>query len=145
MKTGTPYNNATKGKIPATQTLRIESSTNGGVSETTLFETYYTLNDWHNFALELDFNQNTITGYYSKNHDALKVVIPTKANNNAGGGLYHFGILKLPASGTGNGSVTISGYQPSGINEGQYYGGIFIEDTSAQPVTTSVSSSGWKL
>jgi len=29
----------------------------------------------------------------------------------------HFGIIKLPASGTGNGSVPFSGYQPSFIEE----------------------------
>jgi len=69
MKTGTPYNNATKGRIPSTQTLRIESSTNGGVSETTLFETYYTLYDWHNFALELDFNNK-----YVKLHSVVGVI-----------------------------------------------------------------------
>ena len=57
MKTGTPYNNASTGVIPATQTLRIQSGTNAGANETTLFEMDYTLDDWHNFAVELDFNE----------------------------------------------------------------------------------------
>ena len=56
LKTGTPYNNLTTGVIPANQTLRIESSTNNGATENTLFSTYYTLDDWHNFAVTLDFD-----------------------------------------------------------------------------------------
>lgn len=47
MKTGTPYDNATMGEVPATRTLRIESSTKGGVAEKTLFETEYTVGDWY--------------------------------------------------------------------------------------------------
>ena len=56
MKTGAAYNNESTGTIPATKTLRLESSTNNGVNETTLFETAYTDDDWHNFAVELDFD-----------------------------------------------------------------------------------------
>lgn len=56
MKTGTPYNNESVGIIPATQTLRIESGTNAGAMEKTLFEVDYSLGDWHNFAVELDFD-----------------------------------------------------------------------------------------
>ena len=77
-----------------------------------------------------------LTGYYSKNYDNLEMVIPPTPNNNTGGGLCkyphisrpevlpltffdadHFGIIKLPASGTGNGSVPFSGYQPPFIEE----------------------------
>lgn len=48
-------------------------------------------------------------------------------NNNAGEGQYQFGILKKP---TGTDDVVNKGYQESGIDEGQIYGGIFIEDSA---------------
>ncbi|KAK4902316.1 hypothetical protein LTR27_001220 [Elasticomyces elasticus] len=59
LKTGTPYDNSTSinsSAVPATQTLRIESGTNAGAVEKTLFETEYTGGTWHNFAVELDFD-----------------------------------------------------------------------------------------
>ncbi|KAK5742170.1 hypothetical protein LTR17_003411 [Elasticomyces elasticus] len=146
LKTGTPYDNSTSinsSAVTATQTLRIESGTNAGVVEKTLFETEYSGGTWHNFAVELDFDANTLAAYYSKDYANLELVVPATANNNSGGGLYHFGIIKLPASGTGNGSVPFSGYQPSNIAEGQIYGGIFIEDTSERALKTGVWTSGY--
>ncbi|KAK5727242.1 hypothetical protein LTR15_003136 [Elasticomyces elasticus] len=146
LKTGTPYDNSTSinsSAVTATQTLRIQSGTNAGALEKTLFETEYSGGTWHNFAVELDFDANTLAAYYSKDYANLELVVPATANNNSGGGLYHFGIIKLPASGTGNGSVPFSGYQPSNIEEGQIYGGIFIEDTSEQPLKTGVWTSGY--
>ncbi|KAK5720614.1 hypothetical protein LTR17_014870 [Elasticomyces elasticus] len=143
LKTGTPYNNSTSinsSAVPATRTLRIESGTNAGAVEKTLFETEYSAGTWHNFAVELDFDANTLATYYSKDYANLELVVPATANNNSGGGLYHFGIIKLPASGTGNGSVPFSGYQPSNIEEGQIYGGIFVEDTFERPLKTGVWS-----
>lgn len=73
----------------------------------------------------------------------------------------HFGIIKLPASGTGDGNVPFSGFQESNIHEvgckvreeikaeradkvqlqGQYYGGVFIEDTSRQSITLKTCKS----
>lgn len=49
------------------------------------------------------------------------------ANDNSGGGQYQFGILKKP---TGTSDVVNSGYQEANIDEGQIYGGIFVEDSS---------------
>ena len=87
MKAGSPYNNMSTGTIPATKTLRIESTTNNGVNEAILFETDYTDSDWHNFAVELDFDNDLITGWYSKNYDNLQMAFPQTPNNNSGGGL----------------------------------------------------------
>lgn len=52
--------------------------------------------------------------------------------NLAGAGQYQMGILKKP---TGTNDVVNSGYQKSGINEGQIYGGIFVENSANGCVT----------
>jgi len=65
--------------------------------------------------------------YYSKGDDPLKSVTSALSNDNSGGGQYQIGILKKP---TGTSDVVNSGYQESNLNEGQIYGGIFIEDSS---------------
>lgn len=83
--------------------------------------------EWQNFAITLDFNKNTLQVYYSKGNDPLRSVTKLVKNNNAGEGQYQFGILKKP---TGTDDVVNKGYQESGIDEGQIYGGIFIEDSA---------------
>jgi hypothetical protein len=50
------------------------------------------------------------------------------SNSVSGQGEYHFGILKKPIG--GGSDITKSGYQPSNINEGVIFGGIFQEDSS---------------
>ncbi|KAB5551083.1 hypothetical protein GE09DRAFT_1222894 [Coniochaeta sp. 2T2.1] len=82
---------------------------------------------WQNFAITLDFGKNTLRVYYSKGDEPLKSVTSAVSNDNSGGGQYQIGILKKP---TGTSDVVNSGYQESGLNEGQIYGGLFIEDSS---------------
>ncbi|KAJ4412867.1 hypothetical protein N0V85_003644, partial [Neurospora sp. IMI 360204] len=84
-------------------------------------------NEWQNFAITLDFNTNTLQVYYSKRDEPLRSVTKPVPNNNAGEGQYQIGILKKP---TGTEDVVNSGYQESEIDEGQIYGGIFIEDSA---------------
>lgn len=103
--------------------------------------------EWQNFAITLDFNKkhvafpgpsslisltdqkdnSTLRLYYSKGHEPLRSVIQAVSDNNAGEGQYQIGILKKP---TGTDDVVNSGDQESGIDEGQIYGGIFIEDSA---------------
>ncbi len=45
----------------------------------------------------------------------------------SGGGQYQIGVLKKP---TGSTDVVNSGFQESGLKEGQIYGGVFIEDSA---------------
>ncbi|KAI0875985.1 hypothetical protein GGS24DRAFT_453127 [Hypoxylon argillaceum] len=82
---------------------------------------------WQNFAITLDFGKNTLQVYYSKNDEPLKSVTSALSNNNAGGGQYQIGILKKP---TGTSDVVNSGYQEKNLNEGQIYGGLFLEDSA---------------
>ncbi|KAI1659686.1 hypothetical protein F4813DRAFT_351668 [Daldinia decipiens] len=82
---------------------------------------------WQNFAVTLDFVSNTLQVYYSKDDEPLQAVTEVLQNDNSGEGQYQIGILKKP---TGTSDVVNSGFQETGINEGQIYGGIFIEDSA---------------
>ncbi|KAI8958943.1 hypothetical protein F5Y11DRAFT_351025 [Daldinia sp. FL1419] len=82
---------------------------------------------WQNFAITLDFVKNTLQVYYSKDDEPLEAVTDKLQNDNSGGGQYQIGILKKP---TGTSDVVNSGYQETGIKEGQIYGGIFLEDSA---------------
>ncbi|CAO2651731.1 Nn.00g000140.m01.CDS01 [Neocucurbitaria sp. VM-36] len=83
---------------------------------------------WQNFAITLDYNKNQVTIYYSVGNAELKSVAANKSANLAGGGQFQLGILKKP---TGTSDVVNSGYQESNLNEGQIYGGIFLEDSAS--------------
>ena len=65
--------------------------------------------------------------YYSLAGDALRSVAGPTSVNLAGGGQFQIGILKKP---TGTSDVVNSGYQSKNLNEGQIYGGIFLEDSA---------------
>ncbi|KAK7989602.1 hypothetical protein PG989_009917 [Apiospora arundinis] len=82
---------------------------------------------WQNFAMTLDYEKNTLQVYYSKGLAPLKQVTVALPNDNSGEGQYQIGMLKKP---TGTDDVVNSGYQESGIDEGQIYGGVFIEDSA---------------
>ncbi|KAF2733837.1 hypothetical protein EJ04DRAFT_402455, partial [Polyplosphaeria fusca] len=81
---------------------------------------------WQNFATTLDYNKNQVTIYYSAGSAALTKVA-TKSANLAGGGQFQIGMLKKP---TGTSDVVNSGYQEKNLNEGQIYGGLFLEDSA---------------
>jgi len=66
--------------------------------------------------------------YYSTGSNPLASVSKAVSNSVSGQGQYHFGILKKPIG--GGSDITKSGYQPSNINEGVIFGGIFEEDSS---------------
>lgn len=103
-------------------------------ASTTLYETPF-VEGWHNFGLVLNFNKNTTQVLYSQGMKALSNVTAALPNDLAGGGLYHIGMLKKPTGNTTD--VVHSGYQESGIDEGLYYSGIFMEDSAKGVVTKS--------
>ncbi|KAK1725030.1 hypothetical protein CaCOL14_011588 [Colletotrichum acutatum] len=82
---------------------------------------------WQNFALTLDFSNNTIQLWYSAGDNPLARQGSVVSVNLAGDGQYQIGILKKP---TGTDDVVNSGYESSNLNEGLVYGGIFIEDSA---------------
>lgn len=73
----------------------------------------------------MSFSQVTV--YYSAGDAALKSVAGPTSATLSGGGQFQMGILKKP---TGTSDVVNSGYQESNLNEGQIYGGLFLEDSA---------------
>ncbi|KAL1605374.1 hypothetical protein SLS60_004922 [Paraconiothyrium brasiliense] len=101
----------------------------------TLFTTPFEKTAFTNFALRLDFTQNTIQVFQSTGGAPLVQQTAPLPNDLSGNGDYHFGLNKNP---TDPGADSLrSGFQESGINEGMVYGGIFIEDNANSTVTLS--------
>ncbi|KAG5953582.1 hypothetical protein E4U53_004681 [Claviceps sorghi] len=92
-----------------------------------LFTTRFSPRTFHNFALKLDFTQNTTEVLYSTGRKPLKSVTEPRWNDISGQGQYHFGLLKKGLGGNGDSK---KGFQESGINEGIVYAGIFMQDSS---------------
>ncbi|KAG9228729.1 hypothetical protein BJ875DRAFT_434820 [Amylocarpus encephaloides] len=124
VKTGTI--SGLEGKVAQGETLVVEGNinTDAGV----IFEAAFSGGGvWHNFGLVMDFDANTTQVLYSQNSVSLAAVTQPVANDISGQGQYHFGLLKKP-SGDNITDVTKEGFQPSGINEGVFYGGLFVEE-----------------
>lgn len=65
-----------------------------------LFEVPFTAEDWHNFAVQVDWANKTLGVFYSANSEDLKAVTGLCDNDSvpsdaAGEGDYHFGVLKV--------------------------------------------------
>ncbi|RDL42347.1 Uncharacterized protein BP5553_02326 [Venustampulla echinocandica] len=99
-----------------------------------IFSIKFTPGVWHNFGLALNFNSRTTQVYYSTGNNPLASVSKAVSNNLSGQGQYHFGLLKKPIG--GGSDITRNGYQPSNINEGVIFGGIFEEDSSQNACTS---------
>ncbi|KAH6696685.1 hypothetical protein BKA61DRAFT_531087 [Leptodontidium sp. MPI-SDFR-AT-0119] len=106
-----------------------------------LFNTSFTPDVFHNFGITLDFNANTTTVLYSTDSNPLAVINGPVPNDISGQGQYHFGALKKP-TGEGIQDVTKEGFQPSGIDEGVIYAGLFMEDSTGGCVSLSGSAAG---
>ncbi|KAJ9157256.1 hypothetical protein NKR23_g440 [Pleurostoma richardsiae] len=92
-----------------------------------LWSTPIDATEWQNFAATLDLDKNTVRIYYSKGDAPLAAVTGALSADLSGGGQFQIGMLKKP---TGTSDVVNSGYQESGIKEGQIYGGLFVEDST---------------
>lgn len=68
------------------------------------------------------------TVYYSTGASKLSLVAGPSSVNLAGGGQFQIGILKKP---TGTSDVANAGFQEPNLNEGQIYGGLFVEDSAS--------------
>ena len=73
-----------------------------------------------------DIHSQTIVFYSAGAAKLAQVAGPTSVNL-AGGGQFQLGILKKP---TGTSDVVNAGYQELNLNEGQIYGGLFVEDSA---------------
>ncbi|KAG8161117.1 hypothetical protein KVR01_009381 [Diaporthe batatas] len=83
--------------------------------------------EWVNFAVTVDIPNNTLQVYFSEGAAPLKAVSEVLPNDNSGGGALQIGLLKKP---TETKTVVFDGYQESHLNEGQIYGGLFVENSA---------------
>jgi len=93
-----------------------------------LFEAPFLPQVWHNFAIELNYESNNVRVFYSFATNPLTQRTSQITNDLSGSGELHFGLLKKPTGNTPD--VVTQGYQPKGINEGVFWGGIFVENGS---------------
>lgn len=122
LKTGTLLSGNPHGITP--RTLQLLGTSNDGSPE--LFSTPFTENEWHNYAVNLDFDKNTVQVFYSTGYAPLIPRTKVISNNISGDGAYHFGLFKDPVN-PGADSLR-SGYQEPHIHEGIIYGGIHITE-----------------
>ncbi|KAF2126968.1 glycoside hydrolase family 131 protein [Dothidotthia symphoricarpi CBS 119687] len=92
-----------------------------------LWSTKMEMKKWQNFAVKLDYVNNQTTIYYSADARVLQKVAGPLAVDLSGQGQFQLGILKKPM---GTDDVVNSGYQSPNLNEGQIYGGVFLEDSA---------------
>uniref|UniRef100_UPI0037870B62 Glycoside hydrolase 131 catalytic N-terminal domain-containing protein n=1 Tax=Coprinopsis cinerea (strain Okayama-7 / 130 / ATCC MYA-4618 / FGSC 9003) TaxID=240176 RepID=UPI0037870B62 len=133
LQVGSPFTNPT-GPLPAPRAdwLKILNH-----NLDVLFETEFTDETWHNFAVIVDWEKRTLQVWYSQNENNLVWVTPVLPNETvkrgtAGRGDFHFGILKLPLVNVADppevrDDVVHYGIQPP-TTHGIMYSGVFIED-----------------
>lgn len=101
-----------------------------------LFTTSFSPGVWHNFAIQIDWDQRALSVFYSKDKDQLRAVtgkVPntTTASGSAGQGDFHFGILKLPLANVQDSLANQQDVVHYGTQEGTteclLFSGIFVE------------------
>ncbi|EDR13666.1 uncharacterized protein LACBIDRAFT_308894 [Laccaria bicolor S238N-H82] len=105
-----------------------------------IFQTSFSACHWHNFAIQVDWDNRSLAVLYSKDDDhlaAVTAVVPnlSAASGSAGQGDFHFGVLKLPLvnpvdSAADQGDVAHHGLQ-EGTTEGLLYSGVFVESVES--------------
>ncbi|KAG6831164.1 hypothetical protein H0H87_005989, partial [Tephrocybe sp. NHM501043] len=130
---GSPFTNPT-GALPAPDAHSLKVLDH---ALNVLFKAPFSSQTWHNFAVQVDWDQKTLAVFYSK--DAKHLVPVTKkplpntsaGSGSAGQGDFHFGVLKLPLVNSADttadqGDVVHHGLQ-EGTTEGLLYSGVFVE------------------
>ncbi|KAK8041511.1 hypothetical protein PG994_014518 [Apiospora phragmitis] len=123
---------------PPRKTFRVEGY-KWDVPTKLFFETPLTDDVWHNFGIDLNFDENMISVLYSTNDQPLKVVMPPTFNNISGKapttlGETHFGLQKRPL-GANIENFLFNGTQEEGIDEALFLGGIFQDDSTNGCIT----------
>lgn len=93
---GSPFTNPT-GKLPAKNVRNLKVLDH---ALNVLFSTPFTPITWHNFAVQVDWDNNALAVLYSQDSGPLKAVTkaipnPTHPTGPAGQGDFHFGVLKV--------------------------------------------------
>lgn len=79
------------------------------------------------FAVANEALRSLVKIYYSLGNAALEAVTDFVPAVLSGEGQFQLGMIKKP---TGTDDVVNSGFQESPLNEGQIYGGMFVEDST---------------
>lgn len=79
------------------------------------------------FAVAYKTFRSLVKIYYSLGNAALEAVTDFVPAVLSGEGQFQLGMIKKP---TGTDDVVNSGFQESPLNEGQIYGGMFVEDST---------------
>ncbi|KAH8825193.1 hypothetical protein DL96DRAFT_1670385 [Flagelloscypha sp. PMI_526] len=128
LQTGKPFSSAKDPGVKNPRTIRL-TGRQSETPETLIWSTDFLPNVWHNLALTVGWDTSVLSVYYSQGTQPLRRVVKNAANDNLGGGQFHFGLFKLP-TGPETIDVVHEGYQGTGINEGIVWDGVFIEDSS---------------
>ncbi|KAN0139679.1 hypothetical protein V8E53_002341 [Lactarius tabidus] len=116
VKTGTPPNTT----LPENGSNMLSIFSHSG---TNLFQTSFDPNEWHNIAVVVDWSNLTLQVFYSTNGCILQDVTDVVDNSSAGEGSigdFAFGLVKYPATDTGNSTEN---------QEGLRFSGVFVERT----------------
>ncbi|KAA1472242.1 hypothetical protein DENSPDRAFT_820936 [Dentipellis sp. KUC8613] len=129
LQLGTPFNTTPSETAHA---LKVRSH-----DLTELFIAPFTPDEWHNFAVVVDWTKLTLAVLYSTNGSPLAAVTHSIPNTSVakgpeGQGDFHFGVLKLPLidpkdTPAEQADVVHYGIQ-EGTTEGLVYSGVFVED-----------------
>ncbi|KAI0365349.1 hypothetical protein BV20DRAFT_954502 [Pilatotrama ljubarskyi] len=132
---GSPFTNPT-GPLPAPNAHSFKVLDH---ALNVLFTTPFTSHTWHNFAVEVDWNNRTLAVWYSQDAELLRRVKdttpnPTVALGPVGQGDFHFTVLKLPIvnptdTPADQGDVVHHGIQ-EGTLEGLLNSGVFVESAA---------------
>ncbi|EGO04144.1 hypothetical protein SERLA73DRAFT_175930 [Serpula lacrymans var. lacrymans S7.3] len=114
-----------------------------------LFYTPFTMENWHNFAVQINWESRTLGVYYSTDDAPLQAVTgvlsnPTTSAGATGQGDYHFGVLKLPLVNPADTPAEQANVVDYGIQEGDketlLYSGVFVEH-----ITRGVSAGNGRM
>ncbi|KAJ4482474.1 hypothetical protein J3R30DRAFT_2179165 [Lentinula aciculospora] len=136
LQLGTPFSNPTA-PTPAVDATFLKVRDH---ALNLMFETPFTSGQWHNFAVQIDWNNLTLQVFYSADDADLVAVTPVTSNPTAspgpaGQGDFHAALLKLPLvdpseSSAEQNDVVHYGIQ-EGTTEGLFFSGFFVQDISA--------------
>ncbi|KAG8784093.1 hypothetical protein FS842_001432 [Serendipita sp. 407] len=133
LQIGSPFTYPT-GSLPVAnaQSLRILAR-----DLTVVFETSFTRDQWHNFAVQVDWDAITLGVYYSKGPMLLSPTSRKAVLNKGlvagpdGQGDFHFGVLKLPIANPADSASQATDVVHRGLQENTtetlHYSGVFVE------------------
>ncbi|KAK7689951.1 hypothetical protein QCA50_006591 [Cerrena zonata] len=135
LQVGSPFTIPT-GTLPSNNSNILKIRDHSG---NILFSTDFTSNNWHNFAVQVDWTNLKLGVFYSKDNAVLAPVSKLVANAGAkngtdGQGDFHVALLKLPIANPADSAAQQSDVPHFGSQEGTtealLYSGVFVESVA---------------